>query len=236
MTVDYLVLAPHPDDAEIHLGAALAAWSRAGRRVVVCDATDGALASRGTVAERQREAAAAAEILGLAGRENLGLPDGGLDESDRAQRDVLVAAFRRHRPRAVLAISPVARHSDHIALGRLAERAVKLAALHRLVPEAGPAVPGLRLWWYEAELPLPSPKFLIPSTEADWQAKRAAILAYGSQLARPDGSGPATSIATPEFLQWIEARGRAWGYQAGAAYAEACDGPEALRVEDLLGK
>jgi LmbE family N-acetylglucosaminyl deacetylase len=136
----------------------------------------------------------------------------------------------------VLAISPVARHSDHIALGRLAERAVKLAALHRLVPEAGPAVPGLRLWWYEAELPLPSPKFLIPSTEADWQAKRAAILAYGSQLARPDGSGPATSIATPEFLQWIEARGRAWGYQAGAAYAEACDGPEALRVEDLLGK
>lgn len=233
---DYLVLAPHPDDAEIHLGAAIAAWTRQGRSVVVCDATDGGLGSRGTVAERSREAAAAAEVLGLAGRENLGLPDGGLSETDLHQRAAVVAALRRHRPRAVLAIHPHARHSDHIALGRLAERAVKMAALHRLQPETDPPVAGLRLWWYEAELPLGNPRFLLPSTEEDWERKRAAIACYGSQLARPDGGGPPTSIATPEFLTWIEARGRAWGFQAGAPYAEAGDGPEALRLNDLVGK
>ena len=231
---DLLVVAPHPDDAEIHAGASIAAWVRQGRSVVIVDATDGGLGSRGTVADRAREAAAAAEILGV-GRENLGLPDGGVNEADPAQRDALVAAIRRHRPTAVLAIAPHARHSDHIALGRLAERAVKMAALHRLRPESGPAVAGVRLWWYEAELPMAVPKFLVPATEADWQRKRAAIQCYGSQLIRADGSGPATSIATPEFLVWIEARGRSWGYQAGAAYAEAFDGPEALRLGDLVG-
>ncbi len=232
---DLLVFAPHPDDAEIHAGASIAAWTRAGRSVVICDATDGALGSRGTVADRAQEAAAAARLLGVA-REGLGLPDGGLDESDIGQRNVLVAALRRHRPKTVLAIAPHARHSDHIALGRLAERAVKMAALHNLAPEHGPAVPGLRLWWYEAELPMAAPRFLVPSTEADWQTKLAAIRCYGSQLVRPDGTGPATSIATPEFLTWIEARGRAWGYQAGAAYAEAFDGPEALRLPDLVDR
>ena len=221
--MDVLIFAPHPDDAEIHAGATISRLVRQGRSVVIVDATDGALASRGTVPERQREAAMAADILG-ATRENLGLPDGGLSEGDNAQRDALVAVLKKHRPATVLAISPTARHSDHIALGRLAEKAVKMAALHRHLPLHGPAVPGLRLWWYEAELPLPHPRFLVPCDEADWQRKRAAVLAYASQLARPDGTGPATSIATPQFLTWIEARGRTWGFQAGAAYAAANDG------------
>ena len=65
----------------------------------------------------------------------------------------------------------------------------------------------------------------------DWARKLAAVRCYGSQLAGSDG--PATSISDPGFLAWIEARGRAWGQQAGAPYAEALDGPEAARIADL---
>lgn len=232
MPCDLLVLAPHPDDAEIHCGATIAAHVRQGTSVVVVDATRGELGSRGSAAERQREAQAAATILGLQARDNLELPDGGLMSGDRTQRDAVVEALRRHAPRTVLTIGPAARHGDHLALHALTCSAVKMAALHKF-PSAFPAVANIRLWWYEAELPLVNPLMLVLCSEADWEKKRAAVTCYGSQLA--GSTGPATTIATPEFTRWIESRGRTWGFQAGAPYAEAFSGPEALRLGDLRG-
>jgi bacillithiol biosynthesis deacetylase BshB1 len=230
MACDLLVFAPHPDDAEIHCGATIAAQVRQGARVIVVDATRGEMGSRGTVAERDAEAEAAAAVLGVHERHNLGLPDGGLMAGDRVQRDALVEALRRHAPRTVLTIGGDARHGDHLALHALSLGAVKMAALHRF-PSAFPAVPGIRLWCYEAELPLAAPMFIVPASEADWERKRAAVACYGSQLAGRDGAP--TTIATPEFTRWMEARGRTWGFQAGAAYGEAFYGPEAARVADL---
>jgi bacillithiol biosynthesis deacetylase BshB1 len=229
---DLLVLAPHPDDAEIHCGATIAAHVRRGAQVVVVDATRGELGSRGSAAEREREAAAAAAALGLAGRDNLDLPDGRLRGDDPDQRDRIVAALRRHRAATVLCICGHARHPDHIALASLVRAAAKAAALHRL-PVAGAALSAVRLWYAEAELPCPAPTLLVPAEEADWERKRTAIRCYASQL--HGSAGPPTSIATPGFMGWIEARGRAWGHQAGAAYAEAFTGPEAARVADLRG-
>ncbi len=230
MPCDLLVLAPHPDDAEIHCGATIAAHVRQGARVVLVDATRGELGSRGTVSERDAEAAAAAGVLGVAERYNLDLPDGGLMAGDRGQRDALVEALRRHAPRTVLTIDGHARHGDHLALHALTLAATKMAALHRF-PSAHPAVAGIRCWSYEAELPLTAPALVVPCTEADWAAKRAAVRCYGSQLA--GRAGPPTSIATPEFERWIEHRGRAWGFLVGAPYAEAFAGPELPRVRDL---
>ena len=59
---DILVLAPHPDDAEIHCGGSIAEAVAAGATVAVCDATEGELGSRGSVALRYEEAAAASAI------------------------------------------------------------------------------------------------------------------------------------------------------------------------------
>jgi bacillithiol biosynthesis deacetylase BshB1 len=225
---DLLVIAPHPDDAEIHAGGLIAAQVRAGRSVVVADATAGELGSRGTPATRAAEAAAAAADLGCT-RENLGLPDGGLVAGDLMQRAVIVAAIRRHRPRTVVALSGHARHPDHIALAELVRGAVKAAALHKLGEL--PAVADVRLWFVEAELPIGQPVLLVPLSAADWERKMRAVGRYGSQLA--GSSGPETTISRPGFAGWIEARGRTWGWQAGADYAEALHGPEAARITDL---
>lgn len=226
---DLLVIAPHPDDAEIHAGGLIAAHVRRGLAVAVVDATRGEQASRGTPEQRAREAAAAAAILGLAARDNLGLPDGGIPADDAAARALVAEAIRRHRPRAVVCLHGHARHPDHQNLARLVAGAVKAAAIHGL-RTASPAVAGVRLWWVEAELPI-RPALLAPCTAADWERKLAAVRCYGSQL--DGGDGPATTISDPGFLAWIEARGRAWGHQAGADYAEALDGPEAARIADL---
>jgi N-acetylglucosamine malate deacetylase 1 len=233
MTCDLLVFAPHPDDAEIHCGGTIATHVRRGATVVVVDATRGELGSRGTPATRAAEASEAARIMGLTARENLALVDGAVPSDDPAARLLVIDAIRRHRPATILCISGHARHPDHQALAILVGGAVKAAAFHKLVTLSGaPAVAQVRLWQYEAELPL-TPTFLVPLTAADWRIKMAAVACYSSQLHRAGSHEPATSIADPAFLSWIEARGRMWGHHAGAEYAEAFVGPEAPRITDL---
>lgn len=235
MPCDLLVFAPHPDDAEIHCGGTIAAHVRRGAKVVVVDATRGELGSRGTADTRASEAAAAANILGLTARENLALTDGAIPSEQPAARALVIDAIRRHRPSTVLCISGHARHPDHQALALLVGGAVKAAAFHKLATASGaPAIANVRLWFYEAELPL-TPTFLVPLTAADWRIKLDAVRCYGSQLHKAGSNEPATSIADPAFTTWIDARGRAWGHQSGAEYAEAFVGPEAPRLGDLRG-
>jgi len=233
MDCDLLVVAPHPDDAEIHCGGTVARHVAAGARVVLVDCTAGEMASRGTPEERAAETRAASEVLGLTGRECLGLPDGGLRGDDPAQRDVLVDALRRHRAAAVCSIAAATRHPDHLALHRLMAAAAKAAALHGLATESGAAaLPGVRVWCYEGELPLAA-DLLVPLEREHWERKMAAVRCYASQFHREGTDGPETSISQPGFLDWIEARGRTWGHHAGAPYAEAFKAPEAPRVADL---
>jgi bacillithiol biosynthesis deacetylase BshB1 len=230
---DLLVFAPHPDDAEIGCGGTIHAQVRLGASVVVIDATRGELGSRGSPDERARESEAASRILGLSGRENLGLPDGHLRGEDLQARGLVIDAIRRHRPAAVLCIAGHARHPDHLALHQLVTPAIKAAALHRLASPSGAAAHGTaRLWYYEAELPTP-PSFLVPLSAADWAVKRAAIACYSSQLHQPGVSGPTTTIASEGFLDAIDARGRSWGFAAGSAYAEAFIAHEMPRIRDL---
>lgn len=223
MSCDILVLAPHPDDAEIQIGATIARQTRLGARVVVVDATQGEMGSRGDAHTRAAEAAAASTILGLAGRDNLALPDGFVRD-DLDTRAALIACIRRHQPRLILGIHPETAHPDHQAIARCLLAARKAAALHRMPPTDLPAWQEARLLCYEGELPI-RPDLLLACDEIDWQTKRDAICCYGSQLHRPGSDEPPTSIARADFLSWVESRGRTWGHHAGAPYAEAFSCP-----------
>ena len=224
MTCDVLVIAPHPDDAELHLGGTIASLTRQGRIVHAVDCTRGESASRGTPEIRAKEAASAAAVLGIAERENLGLPDGGLNAADGDQRRQVVDAIRRHKPRWVLAMFHEACHPDHRACYHLSKDAVKSAAIHGYTTASHAAAHRCQIAYYEAELPA-TPTLLVPLTEEDAQRKSEALACYASQWGSSEG--PETAISQPAFLEWINHRGRNWGYHANAAYAEGFmhDGP-----------
>src|SRR5436309_3026643 len=117
MTLELLVFGPHPDDLEIGLGGTIARHTAAGHRVGLCDLTHGELSSNGTVDERRREADAAAHVLGVEWRENLGWPDGGITGSPEQIRSA-VDIIRRHRPRTIAVPYWKDRHPDHVASSR----------------------------------------------------------------------------------------------------------------------
>ncbi|MFW5829733.1 MAG: bacillithiol biosynthesis deacetylase BshB1 [Planctomycetota bacterium] len=232
MSCDLLVIAPHPDDAEIHFGATIAKHCRLGAQVVVADASRGEMGSRGDAATRANEAMAAATTLGLHARDNLDLPDGYLT-ADHAARSRLIACIRRWRPALVIGPDPQALHPDHRALARLVLDSMKAAELHRMPADGQTACRGQRLLCYEGELPV-LPQVVMACEEDDLQRKLAAIRCYGSQLHKPGSSEPVTSISMSGFVTWIESRGRVWGHQVDSAYGEALTAPlMPVRVDDL---
>ena len=79
MELDALVIAPHPDDAELGMGGGILKMLAAGLKVGVLDLTDGEPTPHGSPAIRANETKIATEALGLSWRGNLGLPNRSLE-------------------------------------------------------------------------------------------------------------------------------------------------------------
>jgi LmbE family N-acetylglucosaminyl deacetylase len=148
-----LAVYAHPDDPEVSCGGTLAHWARAGAdvRLVVVNAGDKGSPDAATdpaelTERRAREVDAAAGVLGLAGVERMGLPDGEVT-NDLALRARLVGLIRSHRPDIVICPDPTAvffgdsyvNHRDHREVGWAVVDAVAPAAASPLYfPETGP--------------------------------------------------------------------------------------------------
>ena len=122
LSLDILIIAPHPDDAELGMAGAILKFKEEGRKVGVLDLTSGEPTPHGTLEIRAKETAAATEILGLDWRENLGLPNRSLEPTLEA-RHKLAAVFRRVRPQWLFAPYWVDAHPDHVAATQLIEAA-----------------------------------------------------------------------------------------------------------------
>jgi LmbE family N-acetylglucosaminyl deacetylase len=184
-----LVVAPHPDDEVLGCGGLLVGLAAADAAVRVLFLTDGGAgeegAARDAYVERRRgEAAAVADLLGFAGVEHTGLPDGRLAEHLDAACAALRRALLAQRPDLLLVPSPLEASRDHRAA---------FAALHRLLgplrPAAGggdaalqAAVAGLEVLVYEINRPA-YPDLLVDVSAALPKLEEAMAL-YASQRER----------------------------------------------------
>src|SRR5437588_934118 len=101
-TLDSLVIAPHPDDAELGAGGTILLLKAQGARVGVLDLTDGEPTPFGSPEIRRQETEAATAVLGLDWRGNLGLRNRFL-VADLEVRHRLAGILRQLRPRVLFA-------------------------------------------------------------------------------------------------------------------------------------
>ncbi|MEX2112603.1 MAG: PIG-L family deacetylase, partial [Pirellulales bacterium] len=120
--LDVLVVAPHPDDAELGMGGAILQYKADGYRVGVLDLTNGEPTPFGSPELRAQETAAATKILKLDWRGNLSLPNRSVEHTLEA-RAQLAGVFRQLRPRLIFAPYWVDSHPDHVAATELIEAA-----------------------------------------------------------------------------------------------------------------
>lgn len=218
MKLDALVVAAHPDDAEISVGGILLSLRDAGRPYGIVDLTRGEMGTRGTAEDRAREVAAANAILRPTVRENLGLPDGRVTVTVEA-REKLAALIRRHQPEIVIAHHVDDLHPDHAACGQLARESWYLSGLQRLAPAGETARRPKRIYHFLGHVPA-DPTFVVDIGRV-WEAKIALVRCYGTQL-RPDGARDDGQhfLFGADILQRMETRARFFGERIGARYGE----------------
>src|SRR5437868_554432 len=129
--VDVLAIAAHRDDVEQTCGGTLLKMAERGHRTAILDLTRGEMGTRGTAADRAREAAEAARILRVSWRGALDLPDGRV-ENTWENRLKVAAVIRMLRPRVLILPYEKGRHPDHYNTSKLGYEACFLAGLSKL--------------------------------------------------------------------------------------------------------
>jgi len=221
--LDILVIAPHPDDAELGMGGAILKFKKEGCRVGVLDLTSGEPTPHGSLEIRAREAAAATAILGLDWRDNLGLPNRSL-EATIENRAKLASVIRQQRPRWLFAPYWIDAHPDHVAATELVEAARFWAKLTKTNLAGDPHHPERIYHYYCVHLKMaPQPAFVL-DISAEWEQKLAAIRCYESQFIAGRSTEP------PVFLEAFRDEAAYWGKVIGVRYGEpfACREPIGL--------
>ena len=222
MQLDILVFAAHPDDAELGCGGTILVHTKAGKQVGIIDLTRGELGTRGTAETRRQEAAAAAAILGVAVRDNLGFADG-FFSNDATHQLAVIAKIRQYRPAIVLCNAPHDRHPDHGKAAQLVADACFLSGLTKIITtnEQGLTQTAWRpqvVYHYIQDTYI-KPDFVL-DISAVMEQKIAAIQAFKTQFYDPTSTEPATYISDKHFLDRNYGRALDLGKPLGFEYAE----------------
>jgi N-acetylglucosamine malate deacetylase 1 len=223
MKLDILVLAAHPDDAELGCAGTIARHIAEGYKVGVVDFTQGELGTRGSIESRAAEAAEAARIQGLAIRENLRFRDGFFLNDEEHQRRI-IQVIRKYQPEIVLANAEYDRHIDHGKGANLAYDACFLSGLIKIETTDDESGQLQKPWrptavYHFIQSLFTEPDFIVDITDY-WDIKVKAIKAFKTQFHDPDSSEPETYISKPGFLKMVESRAVEFGHAIGTQYGE----------------
>ncbi|MBI1830670.1 MAG: bacillithiol biosynthesis deacetylase BshB1 [Planctomycetes bacterium] len=222
--LDYLIIACHPDDAEIGCGGAILSLKAHGAKVGVLDLTDGEPTPHGSVEVRRQETAAATAILGLDWRGQLNLPNRSL-VADLESRRQVAGMIRQLRPRVLFTHYWEDAHPDHVAASALVDAARFWAKLSKTTMPGEPHYPEKILYFPSMHLRLHlKPSFVLDVTPYH-ERKLEALRCYHSQFI----AGRSTTL--PTIYDDITARARYYGWTVGVAYGEPflCRGEVGVR-------
>jgi len=235
MKLDILVLAVHPDDAELGCSGTIAKHIALGKKVGIVDFTRGELGTRGTAETRDEEAADSAKILGIQARENLRFKDGFFKNDEEHQLEV-VKMIRKYQPEIILTNALHDRHPDHGRAGDLANDACFLSGLPKIATE----LIGVQqqAWRPRLQFQYIQDRYIKPDIIIDItpyiETKLASIKAFKTQFFNPELDGPDTYISSPDFFESVIGRAREFGKSIGTTYAEGFTCRKLLGVNSLF--
>lgn len=224
--LDYLIIAAHPDDAELCCGGAILSLKAQSTSVGVLDLTNGEPTPHGSLEIRQKETEAATTILGLDWRGNLGLPNRSL-VADLDARKKLAGLIRQLRPRVLITHYWEDAHPDHVAASALVDAARFWAKLSKTDMPGEPHYPAKILYFPSMHLPQHVKPSLVLDVTEHHERKMQAIECYQSQFVTGRSTMP------PTLLDHIRDRARYFGWTIGTTFGEPYILREEVGVRDL---
>jgi bacillithiol biosynthesis deacetylase BshB1 len=235
MKLDLLVMAAHPDDAELSCAGIILTHVNAGKKVGIVDFTQGELGTRGTAETRKSEAELSSQILKLSARENLGLADG-FFVKDKESLLKVITVIRKYQPEIVIANAITDRHTDHGKASNLASEACFLSGLRKI--ETFEADKPQEAWRPKVVYHYIQDRYITPDFVIDitpyWEEKMKAIMAFSTQFHNPTLNAPQTPLSTPDFLYFLEARSRELGRNIGVTFAEGFTKERPMGIKNLF--
>lgn len=233
--LDILVIAAHPDDAELGCSGTIAAHIAKGHKVGIIDLTLGEMGTRGTPEIRLKESMIASGILNLTNRENLGFKDIYF-KNDEEHQHRLIEMIRKYQPNIVLANAIQDRHPDHGKGASLASDACFMSGLRKIETiyngeNQAPWRP--KFVYHYIQNNFIEPDFIMDITPF-WDIKLQSIMAFKSQFHDPSSQEPQSFISDPNFLPFIEARAREFGHRINVRYGEGFTVERFLGIENLF--
>ncbi|MDN3644231.1 bacillithiol biosynthesis deacetylase BshB1 [Lutimonas halocynthiae] len=234
MKLDILAIGAHPDDVELGCSATIAKEISRGKKVGVLDLTRGELGTRGSAEIRDKEAASAAQILGLTIRENLGFKDG-FFINDEIHQKAVIEIIRKYQPEVVLCNAIQDRHIDHGKGSRLVSDACFLSGLRKI--ETSSDQKTQEAWrpkqvYHYIQWENLKPDFVVDVT-GFMDIKIKAVKAYSSQFYDPDSKEPVSPISSKNFLDSIGYRASDLGRIIGKESAEGFTVERFVAVDHL---
>ncbi|MHB8907242.1 MAG: bacillithiol biosynthesis deacetylase BshB1, partial [Melioribacteraceae bacterium] len=209
-------------DAELSMGGTIAKLTSTGLKVGIIDLSKGELGTRGSAEIRMKEAQNAGETLKIAHRENLGFKDGSLKFNEEYLKKI-ISKIRKFQPKIIFAPYFNDRHPDHIGTSQLVKEAMFFSGLPKINTEENdriqPTFRPQKLFYYMQTYEF-KPTF-IADISGFFESKMNAILAYETQFHNPESNEPETFISQPNFLKFIEARAKYFGFKIKKDYGEA---------------
>ncbi len=234
MKLDILAFGAHPDDVELGCAGTILKEIALGKTVGIVDLTRGELGTRGSADLRDQEAAASAQILGVAVRENLRFRDG-FFANDEAHKLEVIKMIRKYQPEIVLCNAIEDRHIDHGKGSQLVSDACFLSGLMKIETELDgqtqqtwrPKLVYHYIQWNDSK-----PDFVVDITGFT-DTKVSSILAYRSQFYDPNSTEPESPITSKNFLESLNYRSRDFGRLVGVEHAEGFTVERYLAVNSL---
>ncbi len=234
MKLNILAIGAHPDDVELSCSGTLLAHLALNQKVGIIDLTRGELGTRGSAELRAKEAADAAQLLGIQLRENLGMPDGFFSNTTENQL-LLVQKIRQYEPDIIICNALTDRHPDHAKGSQLVSDACFYAGLIKIKTEFAeqnqlPWRPK-HVYHYIQDRYI-KPDFIV-DISAHIEKKMQAIMAYSSQFFDPHSKEPQTPISSKQFIEGIRNRSAEMGRIIGVDYGEGFNYERIAGIENL---
>lgn len=229
--LDVLAIAAHPDDAELTCGGTLIKCVDAGYRVGVLDLTGGESGTRGSAGKRMEEAGEAAKVMGLALRENLGLPDAHL-EDNQENRLKLAGTIRRLSPRVLILPNERSRHPDHTVTVYLARAAAFLAGLQKINGKGLAKRPEKIIYCLAYIEHGTKPSFVV-DISAQFERKYEAVMCYRSQFEGQTEAGELFPTGQP-LPELMRTQAIHYGSLIRVMYGEPFYVRETLAMDDIV--
>lgn len=234
MKLDILAIGAHPDDVELGCGATVAKEISTGKKVGILDLTKGELGTRGSEEIRAREAAKAAEILGVEIRENLGFEDA-FFVNDKKHQLKIIEVIRKYRPDIVLCNAIDDRHIDHPKGSKLVSDACFLSGLRKIPTTLNGKQQ--EAWRPKQVYHYIQWKHLEPDVVVDVSGfidvKMAAVQAYSSQFFDPKSKEPSSPISSKNFLDSVKYRAQDLGRLIGVDCGEGFNSERYIAVKSF---